>query len=72
MNFKGKLIRLSLLNFLFLLSACQVGKRAEPIDLPNEVLNQAVKDNTNDLINPHCYLQQEWWVLFDDSQLNQF
>lgn len=56
-----------------ILHGCSDCYRADPLDLPEEALQQAVQESQNDpLVASNTRLPEEWWVIFGDSQLNEF
>lgn len=58
---------------LFVASGCSSTNRAVPIDVPVEALEDAIKEaNKNSCFQNSQLIPQEWWLLFDDSQLNSF
>jgi|GEM_PF-483996 len=58
-------------SLLFILSSCFHSKPVSPLDLPSEVLENAVQDaSTDPLFQPNTPLPHNWWFLFNDLQLN--
>lgn len=56
-----------------LLQSCSCCYQAEPIDLPEHALENAVSDASADpLLETKKVLPEEWWTLFDDPQLAEF
>lgn len=58
---------------IFVLPSCELGYRAQPYDLPSLAIEKAVKeaDETSDF-DESAYLPEEWWTVFNDSQLTEF
>lgn len=55
------------------ISGCSHGFRAQPIAPPDEALQSAAQQASQDpLIDFHKALPSDWWILFQDEQLNQF
>lgn len=58
---------------LLLFSACTSVRRACPIEVPTEALESAVHDaNCEPLFQNKDIIPEEWWLLFNDDQLNEF
>jgi len=54
-------------------SGCSSGNRAIPLDMPAEALENAVQQvNGDPLFHNGDPIPQEWWLLFNDSQLSTF
>ncbi len=70
MNISTRIVSAVIVIFL---QGCSCCYQAEPIDLPEEVLENAVADaNTDPLLETQATLPEKWWVLFDDPQLDEF
>ena len=65
--------RFCLIALLALISGCSSGYHAQPHDLPTDALESALEDASKD---PTMHVTQsmpaDWWILFNDSQLEEF
>lgn len=58
---------------LITISGCSDGFRAQPIAPPDQALEIASQQASQDpLIDYHTTFPSDWWTLFQDEQLNQF
>ncbi len=63
-------IRSKILGVALLLSSCQSGPRANPLELPISILQKTVKEaQQSDLFDSTRQLTTTWWTLFADAQL---
>lgn len=62
-----------LLLILSIFTSCRYGVRAEPYDLPYDALEiAAVAVSSEPPFECSEMIPQDWWILFDDEQLNGF
>ncbi len=57
--------------FLFLFG-CSSVRHAVPLDAPAEALDNAIQEASNDPIFQNESVPEQWWLLFNDPQLNDF
>lgn len=55
------------------MTSCSVGPRAQPLELPSAALESATQQIVEDPLFDHtAALPNDWWALFDDTQLADF
>lgn len=61
------------ISFAFLLYGCNSVCKLDPIDPPYEAMESAIDDiECTDPIFQDAKMPEEWWLIFNDGQLNEF
>ncbi|MGZ3633383.1 MAG: efflux transporter outer membrane subunit [Parachlamydiaceae bacterium] len=69
---KNPLISLPLLFLIALLASCSSATYMTSIDIPTQTIEEAIGDAREDPLFVNGSLPEQWWVLFNDEQLNGF